>query len=147
MSAIEKIREWVNSYPGMAKASALNIDYYSQTLDNSSLAPSGLIEVSREEDILGNIIVENQYNFSLDFVFPKSPGDDVGATDNANWLLDFQEWVQQQSIRRKVPAFGDEPQRETVKAQNGTNSYADIDGVGVYTVHLSINFIKKYEVN
>lgn len=145
MSAIEKIRTWVNSYPGMEKASALNIDYYSQTPDNSSLAPSGLVEVSRKEDILGNIIVENQYNFSLDFVFPKAPGDDEGATDNAVWLLAFQEWIQEQSICGKAPVFGDDPKRETIRAQNGTNAYADIEGVGIYTVQLSVNFIKKYE--
>ena len=60
--------------------------------------------------------------------------------------LAFQEWVQEQSIRRLVPTFGDEPKRETVKAQNGANTYADIEGTGIYTVLLSVNFIKKYEV-
>ena len=146
MSALSKIRTWLMSYPQIHKVAALNVDYYSEQPDNSSLAPSGLVEVSRTEDILGNVTVENQYNFNLYFVFPKAPGDDKGATENADWLLAFQEWVQGQSIKRLVPSFGDDPKAETIKAQNGTNEYADIEGTGIYTVLLSINFIKKYEV-
>ena len=147
MSALSKIREWVLTYPGIEKASALNVDYYSTTPDKSSIEPSGLLELSRSEDILGNVTVKNQYSFKLYFVFPKAPGDDAGATENADWLLDFQEWVQEQSIRNMVPSFGDEPKSETVKAQNGTNEYADIEGNGIYTVLLSINFTRIYEVS
>lgn len=145
MSALRKIREWLNAYPGIDKTQDLNVDYYSTQLDNSSIAPSGLVEVSRSEDILGNVTVENQYNFKLFFVFPKAPGDDASSTENADWLLDFQEWVQEQSVKRLVPTFGDDPKRETIKAQNGTNEYADIEGTGIYTVLLSINFIKTYK--
>lgn len=148
MSALSKIREWLENFPQIGWVNELKVDYYSTTPDEtSSIAPSGLQEISRTEDILGNVIVENQYNFNLEFVLTKSPGDDVGATENADWLLQFQEWVQEQSIRRAVPVFGDEPARETVKAQNGANEYADLDGNGVYTVLLSVNFFKKYEVN
>lgn len=146
MSAIEKIRKWVKTYPGVGKVMDLFVDYYSMQLDGSSIAPSGLTEVSRREDVLGNLTVENQYNFKLSFVFPKAPGDDDGATENADWLLDFQQWVQEQSILRLVPVFGDDPKKETVKAQNGTNEYATIEGSGLYTVLLSVNFYKIYEV-
>lgn len=145
MSALRKIREWLKTYPGIDKILDLNVDYYSTQLDNSSIAPSGLVEISRSEDILGNVTVENQYNFKLLFVFPKAPGDDANSTENADWLLDFQEWAQEQSIKRLVPAIGDDPKRETIKAQNGTNEYADIEGTGIYTVLLSINFIKTYK--
>ena len=145
MSALSKIREWLENFPQIGWVNELKVDYYSTTPDEtSSIAPSGLQEISRTEDILGNVTVEN---FNLEFVLTKSPGDDVGATENADWLLQFQEWVQEQSIRRAVPVFGDEPARETVKAQNGANEYADLDGNGVYTVLLSVNFFKKYEVN
>lgn len=146
MTALEKIREWLNTFPQIGKLQGLNVDYYSAQPDNSSIAPAGLQVISQREDILGNIVVENQYSFSLEFVLMKSPGDDVGATENADWLLAFQEWVQEQSIRRLVPTFGDDPKSETVKAQNGANTYADIEGTGIYTVLLSVNFIKKYEV-
>lgn len=142
MTDLARIRAWILTFPKIDRLNGLNVDYYSTQLDNSSIAPSGLQEISRTEDILGNVTVKNQYNFSLEFVLTKSPGDDVGATENADWLLEFQTWVQEQSIRKLVPTFGDEPSSETVKAQNGANTYADLEGNGVYTVLLSINFKK-----
>lgn len=147
MADLEKIRSWLNTYPEIGKALALNVDYYSQDPGGSNLSPNGLVEVSRKEDILGNVTVENQYNFAISFGFDKPLEDDATSTQNAEWLLTFQRWVQEQGIRRQVPVFGDDPRRETVKAQNGELSYADIDGNGIYTVLLSINFIKIYEVN
>lgn len=146
MNALEKIRCWLDQYPQIKRLQGLKVDYYSEQPDNSSIAPSGLVEVSRKEDILGNVVVNNQYNFALYFVLPKAPGDDAGATENADWLLEFQEWVQEQSICHLTPKFGDDPQSERIKAQNGANEYADKDGTGIYTVHLSVEFTKKYEV-
>lgn len=147
MTDLEKMRKWIETFPRITAALELQVDYYAAKPENSSIAPSGLQEISRKADILGNIIVENQYNFALYFAFPKSPGDDAGATENAEWLLDFQQWVQEQSIRRLAPTFGDEPKTETIKAQNGEIINADPDGIGLYTVILSINFTRKYEVN
>lgn len=147
MTDLAKIREWLQTFPQFNRLQGLKVDYYSTQLDNSSIAPSGLQEISRAEDILGNVEVKNQYNFSLEFVLTKSPGDDVGAKENADWLLQFQRWVQEQSVRKLVPTFGDEPATETIKAQNGANTYADIEGNAVYTVLLSITFTKKYEVS
>ena len=147
MTALDKIREWLGTFPKSDRIQGLNVDYYSMQPDNSSISPAGLQEISRREDILGNVTVENQYNFNLEFVLMKAPADDVAATENADWLLLFQEWVQEQSIRKLVPTFGDDPKTETVKAQNGSNEYADNEGIGVYSVLLSINFTKIYEVN
>ncbi len=147
MTALEKIRNWLDTYPGIDKLQGLKVDYYAAQPENSTIAPAGLVEISRKPDILGNVIVENQYNFALYFVFLKAPDDDVGATENADWLMDFQNWVQEQSILKKVPVFGDIPETETVKAQNGSIADATLDGTALYMVQLSINFTKKYEVN
>ena len=147
MSDLDKIRKWLLTYPQIGRLQGLNIDYYSEQPDNSSIAPSGLVEISRTEDILGNVTVQNQYNFGLYFVMIKAPEDDAGATENADWLMEFQKWVQEQSIRRLAPVFGDDPRSETIKAQNGVNEYADQEGTGIYAVQLSINFTKIYEVN
>ena len=147
MSDLEKIRQWVSAYPGAARMRDMKVDYFSQNPDNGSIDPSGLIEVSRSEDILGNVTVENQYNFALYFVFLKDPGDDQGATDNAAWLMDFQRWVQEQSIRKQIPVFGDDPSRETARAQPGALYAADEEGTAIYSVQLSFNFLKNYEVS
>ena len=147
MSDLEKIRKWVSSYPGADWVRDMKVDYFSQHPDNGSIDPSGLIEVSRTEDILGKVTVENQYNFALYFVFLKDPDDDQGATENAAWLMDFQRWVQEQSIRKKIPTFGDDSARESARAQNGALYAADEEGTAIYTVQLSFNFIKIYEVS
>ena len=147
MTDLERIKNWLLTFPPISDALDLQVDYYDEKPESSSIAPSGLVEISRREDVLGNVTVENQYNFALYFAFPKAPDDDVSATQNAEWLLEFQRWVQEQSIRRLVPTFGDDPKTETIKAQNGEITYAGREGIGLYTVLLAINFIKKHEVN
>lgn len=145
MTALEKVRDWIATYPGYSALDGLSIDYTDSKPDNGGLMPGGLTEISRTEDILGNIVVTNQYSFTLYFLFAKSPGDDVGAEANAEWLLAFQDWVQEQSIRRTAPVFGDDARKETIKAQNGTLIGADEEGTAYYTVQLTAQFIKKYE--
>lgn len=147
MTDLEKIREWLATYSGAIPVQEMKVDYFSPNPDNGSIDPSGLIEVSRTTDIMGNTAVENQYNFALYFVLLKSPGDDEGATDNAALLMDFQRWVQEQSIRKQAPIFGDDPARETARAQNGALYAADEEGTAIYSVQLSFNFIKIYEVS
>lgn len=146
MNDLEKIREWIAAYPGTDRLQSLKVDYYEADPDNGSIAPSGLVEISRTEDILGNVTVENQYNFGLYYTLAKSPGDDAGATENADWIMGLQTWVQEQSIRHLAPTFGDEPRKEAIKAQNGGIVAADEEGTAVYMVQLSINFTKHYEV-
>ena len=143
MTAIEKIRDFVKSYPGAEAIQGFHIDYTDQIPFNGGVFPSGLVEVSRVRDILGNTTVTNQYNFGLYYVFVKSPGDDVGAAENADWVMDFQEWVQKQSISGAAPTFGDEPRSETITAQNGVLYGADEEGTAMYMVQLTVQF-KKY---
>lgn len=142
MNELEKIRKWLGTYSGTIPVQELKVDYLSPNPGNGSIEPSGLVEVSRVTDIMGNVTVENQLNFALYFVLLKAPDDDAGATDNAAMLMDFQRWVQEQSIRRLIPVFGDEPEAEIVKAQNGALYAANEEGVAIYTVQFSVNFTK-----
>lgn len=146
MSALEKIRNWIATYPGYDILGRFQVDYTDQVPSNGGIFPSGLVEISRTEDIIGNVTVQNQYNFGLYYVFPKDPGDDAGAQINAAWIMDFQLWVQEQSVCRLVPVFGDEPRTERIQAQNGVLYDADEEGTATYMVQLSVNFTKKYEV-
>ena len=146
MTALEKIREFVRQYPGADIFRDFHVDYTDQIPFNGGVFPSGLTEISRSRDILGNVTVVNQYNFGLYYVFEKSPGDDIGATENADWLMDFQEWVQEQSALGLAPVFGDVPGIESITAQNGVLYNADEEGTAMYMVQLTVQFIKKYEV-
>lgn len=146
MSPLKRILEWLNTFPGIDRVNGLRVDYYSPQPDNGSIDPSGVQIISTTEDILGNKSVVQQYNFGVYYVLTKDPGDDAGATDNADWVLEFQEWVNEQSLRRLAPIFGDNPAMERIKAQNGSVTQASAEGVAIYMVQLSVNFTKNYEV-
>ena len=60
--------------------------------------------------------------------------------------MDFQEWVQEQSVTGAAPVFGDVPRDERIKAQNGVLYAADDEGLATYMVQLSVQFKKKFEV-
>ena len=144
MTALEKMRTFIQSYPGYASFSEFRIDYTDQVPANAGLFPSGLVEVERHRDILGHGSVTNQYNFALYCVFPKPAGDDVTGAINADWVMDFQEWVQEQSVAGKAPVFGDDPRQERVTAQNGVLYAADGEGLALYSVQISVRYIKNF---
>lgn len=145
MTALEKIKTWLSAYPGFNILDQFQVDYTDQIPNNGGVYPSGLVEISRKQDILGNTTVNNQYNFGLYYVFEKTPGDDTGATVNADWLMDFQEWVQEQSVTGQAPVFGDVPRSERIMAQNGVLYAAEGEGLATYMVQLSVQFVKEFK--
>lgn len=146
MTALEKITNFIKSYPGADILRTFQVDYTDQIPSNGGIFPSGLAEVSRKTDLFGNTTVTNQYNFGLYYVFEKAPGDGEGAAVNAGWLMDFQAWVQAQSIAGRAPVFGDVPRQERITAQNGVLYDQEAEGLATYMVQLSVTFIKKFEV-
>ena len=144
-TALEKVKAFVAGYPGADVLADLAIDYADRIPDTAGLFPSGLVEVRRVPDVLGNVTVVNQYNFALYTVMSKAPGDDAGATLNAEWVQAFQEWVQEQSVLGLAPTFGDDPRQERITAQNGAIYSADAEGVAVYAIQISVTFTKRFE--
>lgn len=144
MTDLEKLKEWIAKYPKFDILGNFQCDYTDQIPSNGGIYPSGLVEIRRAEDILGNVEVENQYNFGLYYVLEKAPGDDLGAMFNAEWLMDFQNWVQEQSARHLAPTFGDKPKSERITAQNGVLYGSDKEGTATYMVQLSVKFKKFY---
>ena len=146
MTALEKIRKWLATYPEFSILEQFRVDFTDQIPANGGIFPSGLVEVDRRQDIWGNVTVTNQYNFGLYYVFEKAPGDDTGATINADWIMTFQEWAQEQSILGLAPVFGDVPREERIMAQNGVLYSSTDEGQATYMVQLSVRFMKKFEV-
>lgn len=144
MTALERIQAFIRDYPGADILQDFQVDFTDQIPANGGIFPSGLVEVSRKTDLFGNVTMTNQYNFGLYYVFEKAPGDDAGAAVNAGWLMDFQEWVQEQSVRGLAPIFGDDPQREKITAQNGVLYSAEDEGLATYMVQLTVQFVKKF---
>lgn len=147
MDALETMRKFVKEFPDFNILDNLYIDYTDKVPNCAGLFPNGLVEISRTPDILGNVTVENQYNFALYTVLTKDPGEDEGATDNASWQMSFQEWVQEQSIKGKAPTFGDDPRAESIIAQNGELYAIEESGTAMYVIRISARFSKRYEGN
>lgn len=145
MNALEKITSFIRSYPRWDILRDFQVDYTDQIPANGGIFPAGLVEIRRKADICGNVTVTNQYNFGLYYVFEKVPGDDAGAAVNADWLMDFQEWIQQESISGNAPVFGDVPREEHVTAQNGVLYSAEDEGLATYMVQMSVQFIKLFQ--
>lgn len=146
-SDLDRLREWLGTYPKYDLSTNMAVDYLDNIPGNKSLRPQGVVEISRTEDILGNVETRNQYNIGLYVAVEKTPGDIGISQFNADWVLDFQRWVQQQSITHMAPTFGNVDQRqEQIKAQNGELYDSVIEGIGWYVVALSVEFKRRYEV-
>lgn len=146
MTDLERIKGWLLGYSETDRLQSFRVDYLKPDPDSGSIRPSGLTEISRTEDVLGNVVAENQLNFGLYYVLAKSADDETGAQANAQWVLGLQQWVQQQSVLHLAPTFGDEPKKERMIAHNGALYAEQEDGTATYLVQLSANFTKYYEV-
>ena len=141
MNDLQRLREWLSTYPDADALTDWQVDYTSDLPGSFGVFPAGLIENSRTENIWGDVTVQSQYNFALRLILPKAPGDDIGASFNADWIMDFQSWVQKQSAQHKAPTFGNiETEKETMSAQNGALFSADSEGLAMYAVFLNASF-------
>lgn len=145
-SDLQRIIAWIGTYPGHNILKDFGVDFVDRVPDTGAIMPSGLMELARRENLLGDVTVHNRYNFAVYYVFPKAPHDSAGASFNADWVDDFQHWVQEQSVRRLAPVFGNTDTRsERITAQNGTLYSLPTEGTAMYLVQLAVEFKKLYE--
>lgn len=145
MTKLEKIRQIIQEFPEYDILKEFRVDYTDQVPANAGIFPAGLVEVERRTDILGNTEVTNRLNFALYVVLNKSDGDDELATINADWVLDFSEYIQERSIRKDYEPFGDIPARETITAADGHLYEATDEGLGIYAVEVSVQYVRTFE--
>ena len=140
MDVLERVRQWLSSFPQWEDGALLYIDYLQGVPGMASLCPGGLEVVSSRTDVLGRIQLNCRYQFALYRV-----GDPAGSGKDAAWLLDFQNWVLEQTALGLAPRFGDDPARETLFAEKAALKDASQPGSGVYTVKLTAKFVKIFE--
>ena len=151
MSNLEKMREWLRTFPGTDNRPGMpeefTIDHVSEDPFKAGLHSNGTTEIGRTEDIVGNITMTNQYNFSLGVVMEKDPNLDDVATDNAEWVMNFQQWVTEQSITNQAPTFGNiNTGDEIIRAQNGSFAQRVSDGAGMYMTTITARFTNYYPI-
>lgn len=139
MENLEKLKQWVVTFPQWEDGHLLYIDYTGAVPGNAGLFPQGLEELERRQDVVGNRTVRCRCRFSLYRVTGRENGE-----ENARWLTDFQNWVQSQSLQGLAPTFGDDPRQERLWAQKGRLKDGSQTGTGVYSVELTAEFVRIY---
>lgn len=132
---LEKMTQWLQTFPGWD--GDLQLDYMDGMLGSSGLYPRGMTELSRREDVLGNVQVRCRWDFILRL---------ASAGEHAQWLLEFQNWVMEQDRLGLAPKFGDDPKSEHIRAFDGQLQSHKQVGSAVYALQLSAEFTKIYEV-
>ena len=139
MNDLEKMRAWLLSYPKWS--GILYTDYIDATPGNAGLYLKGLQMLEERQDVLGCRQVKNRYTFLL----RRTVSGQEDAAGQAEWLLEFQKWTQEQNAGGNTPVFGDVPQKETIRAEKGKLEKASQVGCGLYVVTVTAEFIKIYE--
>ena len=139
MTNLTKLRNWLLTFPLWDEGWVLHTDHTEAQPGNSGLFPLGAEELSRREDVLGNVTVQCRYRFYLYRVTQQA---DPQA--NARWLLELQEWIRQHSATGAAPQFGDDPKQERLRAEKGKLNEVSQTGTGTYIVTLTAEFIKIY---
>ena len=133
---LEKMTKWLQTFP--LWEDSIQIDYVDACPGSTGLYPKGLTEVSRREDVLGNLTV----GCRLDMILRKNAG---RSEENAGWLLQFQNWVMEQDRLGLSPKFGDDPKLERIRASEGQlQSHAQV-GSALYTVKLLAEFTRIFK--
>lgn len=146
MTDLQKLREWIATFPEFDILSRFQVDSTDRVPNQGGIFPGGLVEISRQTTICGGVVVTNQLNFAVYYVFSKAVEDDTDAAFNADWVLSFQRWVQEQSVLGLAPKFGNTDQRnEQIKAENGTLYDAEESGTAMYAVQISVRFKISYQ--
>lgn len=138
MTALEKLVQWLKTFP--LWEDDLHIDDLGAAPSNAGLYPGGLEELSRREDVLGNVTVVCR----LHFLLYRRTARQQDHGENSRWLLQLQDWVQQQSAAGLAPVFGDDPQKEHIRAEKGKLQQASQTGTGKYAVSITAEFEKHY---
>ncbi len=139
MTDLEKLVQWLQSYHKWGEM-PLSIDYTDTQPVCAGLYPKGVEQVERREDVLGNVTVHYRQSFQLQRL---TSGQQNSPLD-AQWLMDFQSWVCEQSALGLAPRFGDEPGMERLRAEKGMLKAAAQTATGTYVVTLIAEYVKHY---
>lgn len=137
MGVLEKITGWLQTFP--LWEGELAVDSIEPIPGSVGIFPRGVEELSRREDVLGNVELRNRLELML---YRVSDGD---AQQAAAWLLALQEWINGQSAAGLAPQLGDVPGEERLFARQGRLSAPAQTGTGRYAVKITAEYVAKLQ--
>ena len=129
MEYLEKMRRFLEGFP--LWQGQLQTDTAGAKTGTCGLFPLGVTQLSRREDLLGQVTARYKAEFALRCW-------DARSEAAAGWLLELQNWV----MAQKSPGFGDRPETETIRAEKGKLVSTPSAGMAVYEVRLTVEFTK-----
>ena len=133
MTELEKLENWLKTFP--LWDGSLSVDVTDSVPGGMGLYPKGLQELSRREDVLGNLKVCYRWSFAL------HRSQAAQTRENAQWLMELQKWAANQCRQGLAPQFGDVPAEERLRICEGTLVHRKEGGSG-YTALLTADFTK-----
>ena len=143
---LERLTAWLQTWDGYSNLRDMQIDYTDQIPGIFGLFPTGLTTTGSEDYIDGSRVLYNQYNFAVYTIFAKAPGDGTSSAGNAEWVMNLQRWIQEQSMAHSAPTFGNVDQSlEEISASNGQLYDANAEGTALYMVQITASFHTYYD--
>lgn len=143
MSRIEQMRKFIAECPFMDTFAEQHIDWTDSEPGNYGIMPTGESLIRAEEDICGNKIKYKQASFALYARF--FTVDDIVRLESAGFLELFADWIEEQSEAGTIPHFGDNPDSESMTAQNGMLfSMSENGQTGLYQIQIQCFFTTQH---
>ena len=133
MSELENLQNWLKTFP--LWDGSLTVDETEAIPGGMGIYPKGLQELSRRENVLGDLTVRYRWSFLLQ----RNQG--AQTEENARWLMQLQKWAANQCRLGLAPRFGDVPAEERLRICEGTLTQRKNGGSG-YTALLTADFTK-----
>lgn len=133
---VNHLRNWLSNCPYIT--APVTLEYLEAAPGAVALFSEGTKELSRRQDVVGNVWVTYRSSFSLFRRVPRS----TDGLSYAQWLQDLQEWLRQKSIDREISMSY--ITRVQADAPNGHLQEDTADGMAVYKVSLDVEFVKTY---
>jgi len=130
MEQIKELENLLRMFPLWGDA-ALQIDETEPKPGSCGLFPLGIQELSRREDVTGNVRTRLRQRYVLRRVIGR--GEDAAA-----WLLALQTWL----WGKQLPGFGSDCQ---VRAEKGSLSKARQAGTDLYEATITLEYTKEHK--
>ena len=136
---INVLHNWLSDCPYIS--APVTVEYLEEKPGAVALFIEDTREISRRQDVVGNVWITCRSRFSLLRRVPRL-SEDGGC---AQWLLDLQGWIQKKSIRGEIS----QPYITHMQAamSDGRLQEDTADGMGIYKVSLDVEYVKTYVAN
>lgn len=138
------MREFLLTYPNLEPGSTIDVLPFSPNItDGNGISYTGLGTPVIGRDVEGNTTITYRASFSLDIL--RHLIDEISNEEITEFIIQFEHWVIEQSIRGNTPRFGHEDYQETMWAQGGMLYMVQMTDTPIPFAAYRTNIIVQYQ--